>query len=103
MLEEGERKRAISEEEAKKKSEEDAILQAAQEKEEVEKQQILEEEHKATHDAWLLQQQERMEKSRADFDLIQAHEHECYLMYFNDKAHEINKEYDSWQVNFFMV
>lgn len=103
MLEEEEKKRAIDEEEAKKKSEEDIIIQAAQE-EEGEKQRLLKEEQeaiqKAIHDAWIVQQQEMKDKGRAEYNLIQTHEHECYMMYFNDKADDINKEYNSWQVIF---
>ena len=98
MLKENEEKRLIDEEEAKKKSEEDAILRIAQEKEEAQKKQMEEEQQKGVLDAWFAQQQKMKDKNRAEYDLILAHEHECYMMYFNDIADEINETYDLWQV-----
>lgn len=86
------------EEEAKKKAEEDAVVQAAAEAEEAEQKRILEEQQKAEQDRRLAQEQELTAKRSAEWHLIRAQEHECFMMYFNDIADTINQEYNEWQV-----
>ena len=86
------------EEAATKKAEEDAAIQAAAEAEEAEQKRLLEEEQKLEQDRRLAQEQELAAKRSAEWDLIRAQEHECFMMYFNDIVDMINQEYNEWQV-----
>lgn len=98
-LEAQEGQRMIDEEESMRYAEEYATVRAAQEAEEAEKQHLLKEQEMVAQDTWLAQHQELEKKNLADLAVIRTQEHELCMMYFNDKADEINEEYNRWRVN----
>ncbi|XP_073391205.1 uncharacterized protein [Physcomitrium patens] len=98
-LEAQEGQRMIDEEESMRYAEEYATVRAAQEAEEAEKQHLLKEQEMVAQDTWLAQHQELEKKNLADLAVIRTQEHELCMMYFNDKADEINEEYNRWRVD----